>query len=344
LAKTMTRARRDQFLQGACDKYEAAVKWKADKFGALSNWGNVLADLAEGERGTRREQLFQDACAKYEAAVEVAPDSHEALFNWGITLSTRARATTEVEQEQLFREACTKYEAALKVKPDYYIALDSWGTALLALAEAKVDREREELLTDACTKYEATVEVNPDFHPSYNNWGAALSALAKTKSAGKRADLLTHAVAHVVRAVEMADQTQSKDSAARYVAHLVRLTLLQCSDAVHADNMGEARLHFVQALDNVRRADPRRGVDEFVGFFNRVACRTTASHCQEFLQEIRSHDMNELANILEPFAHAVDYWLCERDPDHVLDRLNPEVREIVEAIIHRGEGEPPSDR
>ena len=42
----------------------------------------------------------------------------------------------------------------------------------------------------------------------------------------------------------------------------------------------------------------------------------------------------ELA-VLEPFVRAVEYWQRGKDAE-VLDRLNPEVREIVEEIIAGG--------
>ena len=54
--------------------------------------------------------------------------------------------------------------------------------------------------------------------------------------------------------------------------------------------------------------------------------------------------MDELAEILTPFTRAIDYWLAGKDPDLVLGQLNPELREIVEEIIRRGEERRPNER
>ena len=51
---------------------------------------------------------------------------------------------------------------------------------------------------------------------------------------------------------------------------------------------------------------------------------------------MRARGMEQELGMLEPYVKAVEYWQKGRDAE-VLDRLNPEVRELVEQIIRRGD-------
>jgi tetratricopeptide (TPR) repeat protein len=188
-ARTKQGEEADRLFQGACEKYEAALKVKPDKHEALYNWGNALSDWAKTKQGKEADRLFQRACEKYETALKVKPDMHEALNNWGNALFDWARTKQGGKADRLFKEACEKYETALKVKPDMHEALYNWGSALSDWAETKQGEEADRLFQGACEKYEAALKVEPDKHEALNNWGSALSDWARRKQ-GEEADRL----------------------------------------------------------------------------------------------------------------------------------------------------------
>jgi hypothetical protein len=66
-----------------------------------------------------------------------------------------------------------------------------------------------------------------------------------------------------------------------------------------------------------------------------------AAMCEELIASVAQKHMESLGFPLLPFAKAVEYWRKGKD-EEVLDRLNPEVREIVEAII-RGDRSPKTE-
>ena len=76
---------------------------------------------------------------------------------------------------------------------------------------------------------------------------------------------------------------------------------------------------------------------ELFTFFRNVLDEQTARICAEIFALMRDENMDKVLGVLEPISVAVEYWQeDERTRDEVLDRLNPEVREVVEAIKVEG--------
>jgi hypothetical protein len=162
-----------------------------------------------------------------------------------------------------------------------------------------------------------------------------LGALARTKTGAEQERLLEMAWGKVVQAAELASSHQVQELEALYCAHLVHIGLFTCCVAIQADNRGHARSSFESALDRLPRAVPKLAQEELVGFFRGMVGVQTADLCAEFFATMKARDMRDELELLTPFAMAVEYWQKGED-EEVLDRLNPEVRRIVEAII-RGE-------
>ena len=285
----------------------------------------------------RNEQgRAQEVIAALEEAVELRPDSHLALYNWGCALADLAHAKTGAERETLFREACAKFEAALSIKSDMHQALYNWGTALDALARTKTGAEQDALFREACAKFEAALRIKPDKREALNNWGAALAALARTKPGAEQDALFEAAQAKVRRALDVARAAADAEPAAFYAAHLVHLGLRRAAVAFDRADTGQGRAHFLDALELFTDAEQDLAVGELTAFMRAAATEDQAELCTELLDAMRERGMERELGLLEPFAKAVEYWQKGRDAE-VLDRLNPEMREIVEQII-RGEG------
>ncbi|MDY6989903.1 MAG: hypothetical protein SWQ30_17815, partial [Thermodesulfobacteriota bacterium] len=304
----------------------------------LNNWGIGLGALAGTKAGKERDRLFQEAFEKYEKALEIKPDKHEALNNWGIGLGALAGTKAGKERDRLFQEAFEKYEKALEIKPDKHEALNNWGIGLGALAGTKAGKERDRLFQEAFEKYEKALEIKPDFHEALNNWGSDLGNLARTKEGPEQERLLGEATGKVQAAIQGAVSQEDKENEAYYSAHFIHVALTRCQLAVKTDNRGQARELFKSALDKLPLAREDVAVEELSSFFRSVSREETASICGDMFALMEEQELDQAVGVLEPFRIAIAYWQAgKKDREEVLDRLNPEVREIVEAII-QGKG------
>jgi Tfp pilus assembly protein PilF len=294
------------------------------------------------KEGGEREALFRDAVEKYERALQLKPDKHEALNNWGNALSDLARMKEGKERETLFGDAMEKYERALQIKPDKHEALNNWGNALSALAGMKEGGERETLLRDTMEKYEKAVQIKPDVYKTLNNWGNALSALAGMKEGGEREELQASALSKVATACSLAKSAHDERSLSFYSAHYIHVAMTACADALRSDDRGRARALFGEALEKYPEADHDRARKEIVAFFRKVTREESAEQCRGFMEMMKKRDMNDELALLTPFDKAVEYWQKGKD-EEVLDRLNPEVRKLVEQIIRNPSGGKTSD-
>ncbi|MBI1924123.1 AAA family ATPase [Candidatus Poribacteria bacterium] len=333
LAFTQTGAERERLLRQACEKYEAALQVKPDDDSALYNWGVALDDLARTQTGAERKRLLRQAGEKYEAALQAKPDDDDALNNWGLALADLALTQTGAEQERLLWQAGEKYEAALQVKPDHHEALYNWGNALADVALTQTGPEQERLLRQAGEKYEAALQVKPDKHEALNNWGIALRDLAQTKTGIEQAHLLEIARGKVHKAIQIATSQGNQARVAFYSTNFVYFALYGCASAIEAENLGDARHLFNAALDVLPQAEPERAHEDLVTFFRRVVREERADFCGALLDAMRARGRERELGVLEPFAIAIQYWKSGKDAE-ILDRLNPEVRQLVEAIIH----------
>lgn len=336
LARTRRGPEADALFTRAFEKYEAALRIKPDMYEALYNWANDLTFLALRKPLPEADELFLRAFQRYEGALRIKPDMQEALYNWGIALCGLGSKKSGPEALALFARACEKFEAALRIKPDMHKALHDWGGALVELALKRSGPEADSLFASAFEKYEAAIRIKPDLHEALNNWGDALWALARTKSGTQLEALLEAAAAKIAEALRLASSAEANDAAAFYCAHLLSLTLRRCANAVATRNLGQARSLFSQAMVLMQQARQDLAGPPIVWFFEHLATYGTATLYAEFLDAIRARGMDRELPLLEPFVKAAEYWQKGRDAE-VLDRLNPEVREIVEEIIRRGE-------
>ena len=101
---------------------------------------------------------------------------------------------------------------------------------------------------------------------------------------------------------------------------------------------GRAQTHFAEALGVVPDAKQNAAFRALSVFFRQAAREDRADFCAELLEMIRERGLERVLAALEPFAKAVEYWQKGGDAE-VLERLNPEMREIVEEIIQGKRGD-----
>jgi tetratricopeptide (TPR) repeat protein len=202
---------------------------------------------------------------------------------------------------------------------------ESWY--LMAYVKSELGRRQEEI-----EALEKSVQIKPDKHEALNNWGNALGDLASMKEGKEREELQVSALSKVATACNLARSARDERAISFYSAHYIYIALMACADALLADNRGRARTLFEGAMERYLKADRDRARREIVAFFKKVTKEESAEQCRGFMAMMKKRDMNDELALLAPFDRAVEYWQKGKD-EEVLDRLNPEVRKLVEQIV-----------
>ncbi|MCK4821061.1 hypothetical protein KA005_35180, partial [bacterium] len=181
---------------------------------------------------------------------------------------------------------------------------------------------------------EKAVQFRPEFPEALGAWGTSLGILARTKQGAEQERLFEDSLQKINQAVRIASSQKNQGESGFYAAHFMNITLLRCEDAVKTENIGQARNMFELALDQVPIAREDLALHELFTFFKNVLKEQTAGICAELIGHMQKRNLDRLLGVLEPISKAIEYWQKdEKTRDEVLDRLNPEVREVVEAII-----------
>ncbi len=96
-------------------------------------------------------------------------------------------------------------------------------------------------------------------------------------------------------------------------------------------------------MERYPEADRDRARKEIAAFFRKVTKEGSAEQCRGFMEMMKKRDMNDELELLAPFDKAVEYWLKGKDED-VLDRLNPTITELTQAIEQEAEQCPEAQR
>ncbi|PKN61280.1 MAG: hypothetical protein CVU57_30225 [Deltaproteobacteria bacterium HGW-Deltaproteobacteria-15] len=332
LAQMKRDQERESLFSDAIDKCESALKIKPDQLEALIIWGNALAHLSEMKEGKEREALLLDAVRKYEKTLEFKQDSHEALYNWGNALLVLAEMKDDKEKEALLLGAIEKYNGALKSEPSNHEALNNCGLAFLNLAMMKELNESERLFYDAFEKFENALEFKPNAQVVLDNWGTAMRELAIRKEGKEQRELLDSALMKTAAASNIA-KSDEMENLHFYSANHIKTALIAIVSALYSDDWGRAREYFVEILERFPDTDSKFAEKSLIVFFKNIAKEKTAGQLAIFLDMMEERSMTYELGLLMPFAKAVEYWQKGKD-EEVLDRLNPEIREMVEKIIH----------
>jgi len=332
-------------LKEACERFAEAVRVKPDKHEALSNWAGALGRLAQLSPGVEGRLLLTQACEKCVEAVRVKPDKHEALYNWGVALARLAARSSDEEAGLLLEQACVKYAEAVRVKPDKHDALCNWGVALAGLAARSPDEEARLLLNQACEKYAEAIRVKPDLHEALASWASGLLGLAAKQTPEERGGTVTEAAAKAREALAQTP-TAAHPNVPGYLSVLGRACMAQAGIAAARGDLSTARAALAEGVASLD-VDTEARRRALVGLFRRGLSEGTAGFFSWVMGLLRDRGLGEDVEVLAPFQAAIAYWQQGREAK-VLERLNPEVREIVEEIIRRGEqkeeaGTPPED-
>ncbi len=323
-------------------EYQSATAER--QFGEAGRFIEHLEYLAEA--APRPEMGYSVTDATIRSCIESGDFKRaEEILNERINEYSRKRNNDRLSQcwylmaylrneQKRAEEEINALEKAVKFRPEFPEALNNWGTGLGNLARTKEGAEQERLFLLAFEKYEAAVKIKPDLHEALNNWGTDLGYLARTKEGAEQEHLFESSLQKINEAIRIALLQKNREGTTFYSAHFTHIALLRCEIAIKAENIGQARNMFSLALDQLPRAREDLALHEFFTFFKNVLIEQTAGICAELFSLMQKRNLEKLLGVLEPVGKAVEYWQKDKQArDEVLDRLNPEVREVVEAII-----------
>ena len=355
----LAQMKNDEILfQQAIEKLEHVVFIKPDHYEAFYNWGNDLGYLA---RLKNDESLFKEAFHKFQQAVTIKPDYVEAFYSWGYYLGELARIKND---QALYHQAFEKYQSAVSIKPDFYEAFYNWGIYLSRLARLKND---EAIFQQACEKFENAVIISPDYYEAFYNWGYAFCDLALLKKDNAlfrkgfdkfeqalqikqdyydalngmgiikgRLGEFDQALIYFEKAYQLA--IKADDHEAIWVS--AGNTIQACGEVIvqqiRAQNIGEVRKLFNKFLSYMSTFKEQERHNFLLQFFNSFLSKHNVALYYELENMLREYGSGDELKLLFPISKVYEYWKSGEDAE-VLDRLNPEVREVVEDILTKVE-------
>lgn len=127
---------KDQLLEEACSKYQAATDICPTLHEAFYNWAIAISDRAKARGRTKEaEDLWKQACKRYERAVQLNRSSPQALNNWGLALQELSGIVSMKDKRSIVKAAIKKFRAAIALQFDFHRAIYNLGTVLYSLAE-----------------------------------------------------------------------------------------------------------------------------------------------------------------------------------------------------------------
>jgi uncharacterized protein len=320
----------DQAIEAFCK----ALELKPDLHEAWNNLGVAYDTKGEYDR----------AIEAYRKALELKPDLHEAWYNLGVAYGMKR------EHDQAI-EALHK---ALELQPDDPQAWNDLGVAYGMKGEY-------DQAIKACRK---ALELKPDFYQAWNNLG---NAYKRKGEYGQAVEAYTRAIeiagdefvavvylsnrhkvflqlnrkAEALQDVETAyriiTQHQDEELARDTALYLLLLYLAISLEALRNEEM--ALRYYENALDCLLRVLPLRrdGIEQLLIEYFRALLKRKALGFSEKALKLLEAQGQDWAELMRPYRAALDY-LKTKDKT-ILQRLFPEIRQIVEEMVALVEGQ-----
>jgi tetratricopeptide (TPR) repeat protein len=307
----------------AIEAYHKALEIKPDMHEAWYNLGNAYADKQEYDRAIEayhkaleikpddheawnnlgnvyaHKQEYDRAIEAYRRALEIKPDKHEAWYNLGVTYA----------EKQEYDRAIEAYRRALEIKPDKH---EAWYNLGVAYAH-KQEYDR------AIEAYRRALEIKPDKHEAWYNLGVAYAHKQE----------YDRAIEAYRRALEIKPDKHEAwyNLGSAYIGKSLE----------NLDNENKALQHYENALSCLLQVSQFRGEAQeiLIAYFRELLQAKALSLAEKSLKLVESQGQ-DWAELLRPYRAALDY-LKTKDKS-ILNRLFPEIRQIVEEMVAHVEG------
>ncbi len=131
-----------------------------------------------------------------------------------------------------------------------------------------------------------------------------------------------------------AHQENNIKSKKNNIAKQMQSLLNRVLNQLEQKNFGKAKQLFKQTLQLKSQVYDQLWHQVLVEFFSNFIANKHSEFFFELYELLMENSLQEEAELLKPMAIVCDYWQKGEDAE-VLDRLNPELRELVEDIIKR---------
>jgi tetratricopeptide (TPR) repeat protein len=317
----------------AIEAFRKALELKPDLYEAWNNLG--VAYDAKGE--------YDRAIEAYCKALELKPDLHEAWYNLGVAYGMKR------EHDQAI-EALHK---ALELQPDDPQAWNDLGVAY------GIKGEYDQAIK-ACRK---ALELKPDFYQAWNNLGNAYKGKGEYRQAveaytraieiagdefvavvylSNRHEVFlqlnrkAEALQDVETAYRIITQHQDEELARDTALYLLLLNLDLSQEEAHQGNEKRALEHYQKALNYLSQA-PQDQTQDLLALYFKELFQTKAIKLAEEALALLEAQGQDWAELMHPYRAALDY-LKTKDKT-ILQRLFPEIRQIVEEMVALVEGQ-----
>ncbi|ODS36456.1 hypothetical protein BEH94_01150 [Candidatus Altiarchaeales archaeon WOR_SM1_SCG] len=285
---------------------------------AHNNLGILLAELKRYD-GAERE---------FREAIEINSEYAQAHYNLGLLFHENLKRYEEAEKE---------YRKATRINPDYGWAHDNLGNLLQNLKR----------FDEAEKSHRKAIRINPNHANAHYNLGNLLRNLGKYNEA---LEFLNNAIKlnpkdmdswfnRSIVLTKLTNYDESLKSANKTLSiaketdkkQLPRVMLLFVNIHAHFDEYKKAEQYIRKAFEY--ETDEKKLNSLLFSFIADLISEGMLEFASSALKTIEEVKGREYAELFAPFSIAVKY-LKTRD-DEILDRIHPEVREIVEEIIKK---------
>jgi DNA-binding MarR family transcriptional regulator len=324
-----------ELLEEACWRIEESLRLAPETESQLLGlYALTLVDLADRSTGEEARAGLLAACAKFEEALRAGPGDARTYHGWGVALLKLAVLSSREGALSLAAEACANLEQAARLDPSNAWVHFHWAVALHGTAVRTEGAGTQAILEQACGKYARAVETDSGHRQAWYDWSLALERWAELEAPPGATRLVEDAVEKARKALELAGGADAANIG-DYRARLANALTGQARMHLAGGNLGSAQTALREAVGpDLLGPDERREV--VVSLAKEFLEETTADFFWQVLADLREQGLGEDAEALAPIEAAVEYWQREGD-EAVLERLNPEVREITEEIVRRGE-------
>ncbi len=315
---------------GAIRCYREVLEIKPDTFDAWFSMGDVYTE--EGD--------YNEAILCYKEVTEINPARREAWGNMGNTYSMKGE----------YDEALQCYQKVLKIEPDDALAWYALGNANVMKSE----------YDEAIRCYRKVLKIKPDDHLAWHNLGVIYftqdnydEAIASYTDALKFAKEETDIVSILLGRSQALGLRGSNSSALKDAENAYRLAkeanagpllttaaLFIITASLSLSSKSTARGRYEKAIDHLRRAlqyspvAPSDVTQEIIGIYFKELLETKNQELlDKALQLIERSGQADLIEFLKPYRATLQYLKTKNKS--VLNRLIPELKEIVEEMVKK---------
>jgi Flp pilus assembly protein TadD/replication-associated recombination protein RarA len=319
----------DQAIEAFCK----ALELKPDLHEAWNNLGVAYDTKGEYDR----------AIEAYRKALELKPDLHEAWYNLGVAYGMKRELDQAIEA----------LHKALELQPDDPQAWNDLGVAY------GIKGEYDQAIK-ACRK---ALELKPDFYQAWNNLGNAYKGKGEYEQAVEaytraieiagdefvavvylsnrhkvflQLNRKAEALQDVETAYRIITQHQDEELARDTALYLLLLNLDLSQEEAHQSNEKRALEHYQKALNYLSQAPQDQTQDLLALYFKKLFQAKAIKLAEEALALLEAQGQ-DWAELMRPYRAALDY-LKTKDKT-ILQRLFPEIRQIVEEMVALVEGQ-----